>query len=204
MDSKFNHFLKEWKKPFLRDRDLISVFKNEDTRRYDSIKYALRKGMLTHVKRGIYLTGNCEPFEIAQVIYGPSYISLESALSYHGWIPEAVYVCTSVCVKRSNTVLSPTGAFRYSHTPAHHFYMNVRRVEEDKVTFLMAEPWKAIADMIYCSKKNWKSIEDLNLDLRIEVETLKESDLESLSHIAKHYDSPRVRHLLSHFLEELS
>lgn len=209
MDKKFSQFLLEWKKPFLKDHDLITVFQGEDIRRYDAVKYALKKRVLIHVKRGVYLVGppygkgRAEPFELAQALYGPSYISFESALSYHGWIPEAVYVTTSACAKRSKMIQTSMGNFRYSHTPTAHFFMNVQRQADDEGTFLVAEPWKAIADMLYCHKKNWKSTNDLCLDLRIEFDTMKNSDLESLAHIACHYDSKRVCQVLTRFAKEL-
>jgi len=209
MDTKFSQFLLGWKKPYLRDQDLLMVFQDSDRRRYDAVKYALKKGILLHVKRGLYLIGppygkgTCDPYEIAQMLYGPSYISMESALSYHGWIPEAVYICTSVCAKRTKLIESLVGNFRYSHTPANHFFMNVARITQNEATFLMAEPWKAIGDIIYAAKKNWRSIHDLFLDLRVEIDTMKKSDLASLIHIAKHYDSKRVRQILSVLAKEL-
>lgn len=209
MDTSFSQFLLAWKKPYLRDQDLVVVFKEEDSRRYDVVKYALKKGILIHVKRGVYLIGPpygrgaCDPYEIAQILYGPSYISLESALAYYGWIPEAVYVTTSVSAKRTKLIETPVGKFRYSHTPATHFFMNVERIAKEESTFLIAEPWKAIGDVIYCYKKNWKSIQDLSSDMRIEIDTMKQSDLASLLHIATYYKSAKVRQILRRFTQEL-
>lgn len=186
------------------------VFQGDDAKRYDTVKYALKKGVLIHVKRGVYLVGPpygkgaCDPFEIAETLYGPSYISFESALSFHGWIPEAVYVTTSACAKRSKMIETGMGNFRYSHTPASHFFMNVERHANGESAFLMAEPWKAIGDMLYSHKKNWKSINDLHLDLRIEFDTMKSSDLASLTHNARYYDSTKVRQILSRFAKELA
>ena len=210
MDANFSQFLFHWNKPFLRDQDLLILFKGESTRRYDAVKYALKKGIFIHVKRGVYLLGppygkgQCDPFELAEVLYGPSYISFESALSYHGWIPEAVYVTISACAKRSKIIETCLGNFSYSHTPASHFFMNVSRQGNGENAFFLAEPWKAIGDMIYSKKKNWKSIKDLSLDLRIEFETMSGSDLVSLAHVAKYYRSANVRQVLSRFLKELS
>lgn len=208
MDSKVTQLLMQWEKPFIRDQDLNILFQEKPSKRYDTVKYALSKGFLIHLRRGLYLIGppygkgQCDPFEVAQVIYGPSYISFESALSYHGWIPEAVYHTTCACVKRAKIFETPIGGFRYFHTPNDHFFLNVTIVEE-KSSFIMAEPWKAIADMIYSSKKQWQSLEDLTLDLRVEPETLLQSDRESLFHIASCYASHRVRTILSQFYKEL-
>ncbi len=202
MDTRFEQQLFAWGKPFIRDQDLAVIYLGEETRRYDAVKLALKKGVLIGLRRGLYLIGppytkkQPDPFEIAGVIYGPSYISLESALSYHSWIPEAVYTTTSVSAKRSKTFETPLGVFRYSHVPSAPFFLNVERIESNGSIFIMAEPWKAIADMIYCYKKNWSSIHDLSSDLRIELDDIKNSDLQSLSHIAKNYGSQTVRKIL--------
>mgnify|MGYP003523184722 CR=1 FL=1 len=58
-----------------------------------------------------------DSFEIATVIYGPSYISFESALSYHGWIPEAVRTTTCASVKRAKEFETPIGVFFFLHIP---------------------------------------------------------------------------------------
>lgn len=209
MDTNLKNFLLEWKKPFIRDQDLALLFPGEDTRRYDAVKYVLKKNILIQLRRGLYLIGKpygkgeCDPFEIAQALYGPSYISLESALSFHGWIPEAVYATTSVCAKRTKVIETVMGIFRYSHTPPAHFFLNVQRIENKENTFLIAEPWKAIADAIYCSPRGWQSIHDLASDFRIEIETMQQSDRASLLHIAQHYGSSRVQKTLHKFLQEL-
>lgn len=210
MDRRFSQLLLEWKKPFLRDQDLVPVFQGEKKRRYDAVTYALKKGILLPVKRGLYLIGppfgpgKCDPFELAELIYGPSYISFESALAYHGWIPEAVFMITSASAKRSKVVETTFGTFRYSHTPQTGFFLNVERVEKEKSIFLIAEPWKAIADAIYSSPRRWKTVLDLSQDLRIEVETIRQSDLKSLKQLSEQYQSKKVRTLLAQFVRELA
>ncbi len=209
MDTLFHQLLLEWKKPYLRDQDLIVTFKGENTRRYDAVKYAIKRKILIPVRRGLYLIGppygkgTGDPFEMAQIIYGPSYVSLESALSFHGWIPEAVYTTTSVSAKRKKIFETSMGVFRYSQTPSPHFFLNVQRITNEASTFLIAEPWKAIADLIYCSRKKWTSCQALSSDMRIENETLQQSDKKSLFHIATYYASPRVCKILKCFYEEL-
>src|SRR3989338_8200638 len=100
----------------IRDKIPYDVFTDEavhqlirespDTR-YGLVKRAIAKGELIHLRRGLYgfakkyQRRGTNLFELAQMMYGPSYISFESALSYHGWIPEAVYTVTSAAMKRS-------------------------------------------------------------------------------------------------------
>ena len=71
-------------------------------RQFSMLKRAVAAGEVVRIHRGLYclatryLREKIDPHVLAQRIYGPSYISLESALSHHGWIPEAVYAVTSV------------------------------------------------------------------------------------------------------------
>lgn len=210
MSTQLEKILLSWPRSFLTDQDLITFMgPSHNTRRYDAVKYALRKNNLIHLKRGLYLIDPLfsrkpyDPLEVASVMYGPSYISFETALSFHGWIPEAVYTTTAASAKRSCTFETPKGRFRYLHVPAGGFYLNVQRILANSSSILMGEPWKAIADMIFALSKNWQSVEELAEDLRIELETLYTSDKNSLKHIAEYYNNKRVRKLLSKFSEEL-
>src|SRR3954467_2117110 len=65
----------------------------------------VKTGILERVTRGLYTVGQAhglekpDPFLLANQILGPSYVSAESALSYHGLIPERVYSTTSMTTK---------------------------------------------------------------------------------------------------------
>jgi hypothetical protein len=209
MNIDFQKYLIDWPKPYIRDQDLQSFFLNVNSRRYDAVKYAIRKGYLLVIRRGLYLIKlpfkkqTFDLLELAQAIYGPSYISLESALSFHGWIPEAVYTTTSVSTRRSKEFDTPIGPFSFKHAPPHNFYEQVNRIESQESVFLIAEPWKALADYIYVYKREWPSIQDLYLDMRIERETLLESNILNLERLAKSYSNKKVRSVLRSFLREL-
>ena len=64
-------------------------------------------GEIVRIRKGLYAFG--APLQrapisrelLANLIYGPSYISLDYALSYHGLIPERVETVTSVTLGRS-------------------------------------------------------------------------------------------------------
>jgi hypothetical protein len=106
-------------------------------RQFSLIKRALASGEVIGVHRGLYclaakyISRKVDPLVLAQRIYGPSYISMETALSYHGWIPEAVYTITSVCVERSREFETPLGHFSFTRIPQKVFYMEVIRVQDD-------------------------------------------------------------------------
>ena len=55
-----------------------------------------KNGELIQLTKGIYETDKSTPgYCLASVIYGPSYLSFDYALSVYGLIPEAVYTFTS-------------------------------------------------------------------------------------------------------------
>lgn len=196
-------FLMEWPSIVIRDQDLAARLIGDEQKRYDVVGRALKGKVLSKLKRGVYLILPPyqkylpQPFEIAQTLYGPSYISFESALSHYGLIPEAVYNTDSACLKRSKLIRTSLGSFRYFCVPANAFSIGVKRVQENHETYLLATPWKALADLCYVQKKSWHGLADLCEDLRIEKENLVEQDPQILEELAQQYGSKKVRQILS-------
>src|ERR1700733_4520854 len=85
------------------------------------INELLKAGIIVRVKKGLYVFGPaynnalvCKEV-LGNLIYGPSCISLEYALSYHGFIPERVETITSVTPKRDKGITTPLGQFNYRY-----------------------------------------------------------------------------------------
>jgi hypothetical protein len=120
----------------------------------DKVTTLLRNGSIIRVKKGIYVFGNeyrRRPFcreLLANLIYGPSYVSLDYALSYHGLIPERVQTVTSITPKRGKRFATPVGLFVYRQTPMAFFSLGMDRVEQGEVSFLLATPERALADKL--------------------------------------------------------
>lgn len=196
------HLLLEWPSAIIKDHDLASKLPGDDQTRYDVVSRALKAKVLARLKRGIYLIlppyqkHLPSAFEIAQTLYGPSYVSFESALSHYGLIPEAVYATTSACLKRSNTIKTPLGQFQYLRTPSEEFTLGVKRIQEAQAIYFLATPWKAIADLCYIQKKQWENFSDMCEDLRIEKEDLHGKNLEILEELTQKYGSAHVRKIL--------
>jgi hypothetical protein len=210
MKRELQNLLFTWPKVYIRDTDIAILVKKSLDARYNLIKRAVKDGLIIQLKKGFYFIKNPyrkeipNLFEIAQLLYGPSYISLESALSYHQWIPEAVYTITSVSTKRARQFDTSLAVFSFMRVPEELFHLGVERVESKRDIFLMASPWRALADYLYVYRKSWKKLIDISLDLRIESETLRNSDKNILKELAKLYPSTRVRKQLATFLKELS
>ena len=122
----------------------------------DKISDLLRKRVVIRVKKGLYVLGDdyrSRPFSLkllANLIYGPSYVSLDSALQHHGLIPEHVEAVTSVTTGRSRAFDTPVGRFTYRQIPLSAFHIGMSRVEETTgKAFLIANAEKALADKIF-------------------------------------------------------
>ncbi len=210
MDVEFEQFLTDWPLSVLKDVDIATIFPNEPARRYAAVNRALKKKLLIRLRRGVYVIGKPfqktlpSTFQLAHTIYGPSYISFESALSYHQWIPEAVYTTTCATVKRASDFETPLGLFTYKHVPNYLCYLGVQRLGSGSEAFLIAHPWKAIADHYYVNNRNWRGLNDIYLDLRIEIEDMREADTTILKNLAEHYKSSKVKNFLRAILGDLN
>jgi hypothetical protein len=174
------------------------------------VKRAIAKKELIHVRRGLYCLGvkfqkqGINPFTLAQLIYGPSYISLETALSYHGWIPEAVYAVTSVSSKVSKEFSTDIGLFSYIRIPQKELYAGVQRVDDGHGGFFfMASPIKALADYVYVHKQNWKDIHPVIESLRIEREDLQKTTAAEMDELLENYNSKRIKQFIEGLKKDL-
>jgi len=174
------------------------------------LKRGVSTGEILRVRRGLfclaakYQQRPIHAFELAQRILGPSYISLESALEFHHWIPEAVYAVTSVSAKRSCSFDTPVGRFIYTRVPQHPLLASVQRQEiDDGIRFFMAAPLKALADYVYVHRLKWAGLDPVRKSLRVEEEelaTLTEASFEDIEGV---YRSGRVLRFLDAIRKEL-
>ncbi|MEN8008543.1 MAG: hypothetical protein ABFS42_16155 [Candidatus Krumholzibacteriota bacterium] len=174
----------------------------------DRITRLLRQGTITRVKKGLYVFGDDErrrPIRkgiLANLIFGPSYVSLEFALQHHGLIPERVETVTSVTTGRSREFSTPLGRFSYRRIPLPAFRAGVERVDagQDR-SYLLAVPEKALADKLYADKVALKSQRDVlayvTTDLRLAPEKLRALRQELLADFAFRYGSRKIRLLAS-------
>ena len=181
-------------------QDMATLLPEGDNTRQALIKRAIASGELIHIRRGLYCLAPLyqksrqSPYSIAQHIYGPSYISLESALRWHGWIPEAVSTYTSASFKNSKNFDTPLGLFSYRRIPQKVFYTGVKQVtDENGCVFLIATPLKALADYVYAYKRDWSGIEPVMKSLRVEPEEFEQLTSEEFDALATNYKSRRVQ-----------
>lgn len=185
---------------FTTDIEIAMVLGPETSadKRYGLVKRAMASGDLIRIKRGLYCLAEqyrkvpLDLFVVAQAIYPPSCISLHSALSFHGLIPEAVYTTTSISANRTRKFTTPLGIFEYHRVPQQVLTNGVSRVESDKNAFMIATPQKALLDLVYVSKSNWASVDALIADLRLDETVLQSFSQSSFDKLAPLYHSKRI------------
>ena len=147
------------------------------------IKRACQKGELIRVKNALYVVGDKQRkyginhFTIANLMVMPSYVSLESALSYYNLIPETVYTTTSVTLNLTQEYPSPLGQFSFSHLKENYFNHGFYQATLGTHHFLIATPLKALIDVLVVHHKKYEKIDDIIEDLRFnwdEFKNLKE------------------------------
>ncbi len=118
----------------------------------------LRAGSLLRVKKGLYVFGERlrrRPVSrelLSNLMYGPSYVSREYALRYHGLIPEEVHAVTAMTTGRSRSFNTPLGLFDYSSLPLSAYAAGIHLASVNERQFFMASPEKALADMAYVQR----------------------------------------------------
>lgn len=112
------------------------------------------EGKLIRLKRGLYVvspnvSGKLLSTElIANHIYGPSYVSMESALRYYGLIPESIHIVRSLAIKRSRVFENSISRFEYINCSDDYFPIGINQKIVDDYSFLIASPEKALCDLI--------------------------------------------------------
>jgi hypothetical protein len=186
--------------------DQLSGFKHPRVKINDMLK----KGEIIRVKKGLYVFGEAYTHALysketlANLIYGPSYISLEYALSFYGLIPERVETITSITNKRNKRFVTPVGDFCYRYISPSLFPPGVTLHEQDRYhSILIATKEKALCDVLYFADPLMDQdalASYLFQNLRMEISDLKNLDMKKVKRLSTHYKKNTV--LLSQFLEQ--
>ena len=155
--STYNKLKKIYNSPlkFFTTKDLKDLLEIKNRRTFEeTVKKLESEKVLTKIERGKYIKTNSEysKFELSQFIYGPSYISLETALSYYGLIEQLPFEITAISTKKSIEKEFEGQIYSYKKINK-ELFIGYRR-EED---FLIAFPEKAIFDQLYLSLFGIKS-----------------------------------------------
>lgn len=157
-------------------------FTEEKARKLEAV------GTIIRLKRGLYVASPDETGKalnqklIANHLYGPSYVSLQTALRFYGLIPEHVYLIQSLTTKHSRSFKTPEASYDYECCNDNYFPIGIRAENEDGATYLIATPEKALCDVINYSKNvNLRYMKDVAIfleeDIRFHMEALESFDI---------------------------
>ena len=155
----------------------------------------VRSGRLIQLRRGVYAIAppyrqvEPHPFLVANTLRKNAYVSLQSALAFHGVIPEHVPVCTSVTTGRPERLDTPLGTYVYHRIkPDHLFGFEQRAVAPNQVAFV-ASAEKALLDLVYLTPG--ASAERYLRELRLQHTHVL--DGETLQALAERMGKPKLR-----------
>jgi predicted transcriptional regulator of viral defense system len=163
----------------------------------NKIRNLCRSGDLVRVKKGLYVAPTfpgrapeVSPLVLAGLVYGPSYVSLESALAHHGLIPERVNEITSVTTKRAKRFDTPMGRFTYHPISEAAYSYGVTLASAAGGSFFLASPEKALCDRI-ARVRQLTAVRDipalLEEDLRVDVDLARTLSVPEVREIARRY-----------------
>lgn len=195
------------------DSQLKRMLKGSEASRYGLVNRAVKAGEVHRIRRGLYVLDNkyrkvpLHPFALTQALEPGSYVSLETALSFHGWIPEGVYTIASILPGRKAKEYQHE---KYGHFTFHSLATNegcflelVKREKIDDQTMLIAKPLRALFDLVCLRKLEWQGMGWLVDGMRIELEQLRKTTAAEILILKEVYKHKRVKTFLEEFSREL-
>jgi hypothetical protein len=166
------------------------------------------------VKRGLYVLADrfrdypVHPFALAQQLVPGSYVSAESALAYHGWIPEAVRSVLSITATAKSVSYEHAllGKFEFQRMTVRsgYFLQAVARYELQHQVALIADPLRALLDMVYLRKLPWQGLDYLLYGLRIDEQAIRSLSSSDISRLLDVYKGKRERVFIEALLKVLA
>jgi len=160
------------------------------------------KGYIRKVIRGYYFFSDCQLseeilFKIANRIYSPSYVSLESALSYYHLIPESVYGITSISTRKTYHFRTSIGEFIY-RTLKPPLFFGYDLIKFQEKYFKMASIEKALLDYFYLHSdiKTEQDFDSLRIDKEMFFEKVDEGKLQNF---LEKFNQKKLTGRINHF-----
>ncbi len=158
----------------------------------------VKKGYICKLKRGLYclrekdLSSQSSLDYLANLIYTPSYIGLETAMQYYRLIPEAVRVYTSVTTKKTNYFENNLGRFYYYHVKKEIFTDYESKEDYYGNSFLISSPEKTLLDFIYLKASHHKIITKDLLEEGYRLQNLDSININKLNQLALIYGTKKM------------
>ncbi len=141
-------------------RDLLGS-KSPQATFFSMVTHLTRRNILQKLERDKYMLvgGGVHDFSIANFLYEPSYVSLEAALNFHGVLSQFPYEVASMTTKKPVTKTIDEKTYRYARIKRSLFWGY-----EPIQGFLIAQPEKALLDLLYLMSKGLAIVHTNELD----------------------------------------
>jgi len=165
----------------------------------------VKAGKIYQLRRGLYSIAppyqriQPHPFLIANHLQKASYISLQSALSFYGLIPEVVNITTSVSTGRPELLDTPLGRFEFRHIKT-ELLTGYQMIELSGQHALVARPEKALLDLIYLQPGG-----DSNVYLKeLRLQNTEKLDKDLLRKQVQKFNTPKLENAVKEILQIMS
>lgn len=193
-------------RPFFELKEVLSLYDDPPAQIKNQLSTWAGQDKLIHLRREKYLLAGPyrkltpSVYYISNYLYRPSYVSLHTALQYHGMIPEAVAMIQAVTPRHGQRWETELGVFDYRSIKQDRFWGSefVRLGDPNDVqnSFHMARPEKTLLDLFYLDKGEWTKprLEEMRF------QNLEKLDPETLETDASRFDSPKVSRAVERLL----
>ena len=165
----------------------------------------IKAGKIYQLRRGLYSIAppyqrqQPHPFLVANHLQKASYVSLQSALSFYGLIPEVVNITTSVSTGRPERLDTPLGTFEFRHIKTELLF-GYRMTELGEQSALIATPEKALLDLIYLQPGG----DSLAYLKELRLQNTEKLDKDLLRSQSEKFNTPKLQNAVKGILQLIS
>ena len=190
--------LRELKIPFLRTQD-VAAYLDISINHANKILFRISSAkQIIHIKRGIWVFPDLDPLMLPILLTDPSptYISLQTALYYHGMISQIPSIIYAVSLARTHVYKTPIASVSIHHIQP-SFFFGYEEINNNPL-LKIASPEKALIDIFYLSQTKTRLFHSLP-----EVELPKHFKISAANKIIEQIESVRKKSLVKRCLSDL-
>lgn len=168
-----------------------------------------KKGLVQSIRKGLYVLNaqdrQTEPssFYLANQIFVPSYVSLESALAYYGLIPEFIAATTSVTTRKTCRFANDFGIFTYQRVLPKAFSGFETTGRPGSLSVLLATPEKAVVDFFYLNLSKFSVSDPAIFGGSYRFQNCKILKTAKLRKYAEHFGEKKLFLIVNLFIKEM-
>ncbi|GAG18755.1 unnamed protein product [marine sediment metagenome] len=169
--------LKDIGQPVLRTADVMAYLNLDKAHASKMLTRLADSGHVVRIKQGLWVfPEKLQPMTLAEYLTAPlpSYISLQSALYYHGMISQISAITYSISLARTRIYKTPLGIYSIHHVH-NSFFFGYEPFGDHGVK--LATPEKALLDFLYlgpAKSKLFSSIPEFELTREFSIKTAEQ------------------------------